>query len=89
MEEYIMDEDLINYIMDEIFDFCVCGRPFIFVEQLYEYLTIVDKGELPDDKYTAYMYLCDKAELTEHGGSVIGAWLTDKGKTLLKQLEEA
>ena len=32
-------------------------------------------------------YVLDQKELTEHGGSVGGAWLTDKGEELLADLD--
>jgi hypothetical protein len=32
-------------------------------------------------------YVMDKAELTEHGGNVSGAWLTPKGEDALAALE--
>lgn len=81
-----------------LFDFCRCGNPHIFIEGLRQYLTLVKFAHddripeeyrdenLQNDYYVPYMYLADKAELTEHGGSVFSAWLTDKGKDLLKRL---
>lgn len=82
-----MSEEFVNEIMD-MFEFCGCGCPDCFVEQLYEYLKLVEKREIPDDKYVAYMYLADNAGLTEHGSSVYGAWLSEKGKKLLKKMED-
>ena len=82
----------------ELFDFCRCGNPHIFIEGLRQYLTLVKFAHddripeeyrdenLQNDYYVPYMYLADKAGLTEHGGSVFSAWLTDKGKDLLKRL---
>lgn len=34
-------------------------------------------------------YTADRLELTEHGGSVAGAWLTDKGRTWLANYHAA
>ena len=81
-------DELIDDIMLNMFDFCPCGTPDIFVNQLYKYLKLVEARTLPDDKYIAYEYLADKVRLTDHGTSVLGAWLTDKGETLLKRMEE-
>lgn len=88
MEKPHFSDDFIEDIMINVFDFCPCGAPYIFVNQLYEYLKLVEARALPDDKYIAYEYLADKANLTEHGSSVLGAWLTDEGKRLLKLMEE-
>jgi hypothetical protein len=33
------------------------------------------------------LYMIDHLELTEHGGSVGGAWLTDKGKAVMAALQ--
>ena len=82
------EEGLKTEIMD-MFGFCGCGRPEVFVEQLRQYLKLVEaKSDVAaSDYYAPYMYLADKAGLTEHGGSVLGAWITDKGKELLKRLD--
>lgn len=81
-----------------LFDFCRCGNTYIFMEGLRQYLRLVKIAHddripeeyrdenLQNDYYVPYMYLADKAGLTEHGGSVFSAWLTDKGKDLLKRL---
>jgi len=34
----------------------------------------------------SYMYMLDAKELTEHGGNVMGCWLTDKGRDVLDTL---
>lgn len=47
--------------------------------------------EMNDNLYGLYQYLLyqlDEIEILEHGSSVCGAWLTDYGKELLKQLNE-
>jgi len=35
-----------------------------------------------------YLYMLDVLELTEHGGTVGGCWLTDKGKEVLTAIRE-
>ena len=35
----------------------------------------------------SYMYLLDAHDLTEHGGNVMGAWLTPKGAELLAAIK--
>lgn len=92
----IRNEDLCNEVM-QMCDFCVCGNPEMVVEHLRQYLMLVKMSHderVPDeyrlntidDFYLPYMYTADKAGLTEHGGSVCGAWLTAKGKELLTRL---
>ena len=41
-----------------------------------------------DEMWLFIMYYLDSKELTEHGGSVNGAWLTQKGYDLLEDLDE-
>ena len=86
------DETIEEEVMREL-GLCGCGDPWTFVRQLAEYLKNVrDRVPMFEgenlEKFIAYMYLCDDRGLTEHGSSVLGAWLTDKGKELLKRLEQ-
>jgi hypothetical protein len=81
--------------------FCGCGDPESAYEHLRDVLrafkapfeTRLDsvekllKAEHPG-MYWAYLYWLDHAGLTEHGGSVRGSWLTDKGEYLLDLLEK-
>ena len=88
----ITDEPIEDEVMREL-GLCGCGDPWTFVRQLAEYLKNVrDRVPMYEgenlEKFIAYMYLCDDRGLTEHGSSVLGAWLTDKGKELLKRLEQ-
>jgi hypothetical protein len=41
---------------------------------------------LPGILGMSYLYMLDAHDLTEHGGSVGGSWLTDKGKAVLAML---
>ena len=82
----VISDDLVDDIMAGLGG-CSCGRPYIFVRQLYDYLKIAENIGLPDDKYIPYMYIADALGLTEHGSSVYGAWLTEKGKEIVKRVE--
>ena len=83
----IFDDEFIDNLF-EMFNFCPCGQPTIFIYQLGEYLELVEKkAEIPEE-YTAYMYLCDRERLTDHGGSVMSAWLTEKGEKLLEDIKK-
>jgi hypothetical protein len=77
--------------------FCGCGSPedaagallkLLRLHPGYEHQRELDEW-LPDAgvRYLL-LYQLDRAELTEHGGSVGGAWLTDRGKALRAGLEQ-
>lgn len=76
--------------------FCGCGNPEIALRRLRDLLAIHPlydhrpefKDMIPDDG-TQYLvlYMLDRMELTEHGVSVGGAWLTDKGKAVLEAID--
>ena len=68
---------------------CCCGEPERVVRMMADYLnhrnpdypTIVNTDG--SDAQMLLAYLADKCGLTEHGGTVYGAWLTDEGKRWL------
>lgn len=76
--------------------FCGCGSPqdacrallnLLRLHPLYEHYDELE-AFLPDDGVQYLMlYTLDHFELTEHGGNVGGAWLTNKGKAVLVALE--
>ena len=84
---------------DLLFDHfvCGCGDPVAGLQWLMDLLKMHPLYEhqqemaasLPDigQRMLAIGQL-DHAGLTEHGGTIEGAWLTDKGKALLARLEE-
>lgn len=85
-----------NEVIKEMFDlfgFCSCGNPWKATEYIKKYLTEISKdmdkrGDLESDvAYWLTAYLCDAHGLTEHGGSVGGAWLTELGKEWLEKLK--
>ena len=83
------NEDLEDYIMVDVLGFCGCGSPDTILRNLERYLDIVEKRKYPkSDGLLVYAYVADAAKLTDHGGSVYGAWLTDKGEKVLRLLRE-
>lgn len=78
----------------DLFGFCHCGDPETIADGLQRSLNIIrirgecrkPVGDLFSEADVAYLYLADKAGLTDHGGSVFSAWLTPKGEKLLKRL---
>lgn len=82
-------ESLETYIMVDVLGFCACGSPWIILNGLEKYLDVVEKREYREDEnFLLYAYVADRAKLTDHGGSVYGAWLTDKGEEILNLLRE-
>ena len=76
--------------------FCGCGNPDDAAARLCDLLTFhplyENRGEferlVPDSGIQhLLLYMLDHLGLTEHGGSVMGAWLSDKGKDVLTALE--
>lgn len=88
----------------EIMGWCACGMPEKAVEALVQYLKAVEwawedrmergsdvaeKAGIPNDGlFYLVAYIADERGLTEHGGSVGGAWLTDKGRDFIKLAEQ-
>lgn len=76
--------------------FCGCGSPrdacralrdLLALHPLYDNREALERM-IPDEGVQYLMlYTLDRFDLTEHGGSVGGAWLTDKGKAVLSALE--
>jgi hypothetical protein len=84
--------------------FCGCGLPTEAMVFLRDVLQVLNGkqgvdfksfdaklGELglPDGGLRYFVfYMIDHLGLTEHGGSVNGAWLTDKGRDVLAHIEK-
>lgn len=75
--------------------FCGCGMPEAACASLQRLLSLHPLYEhrkefealIPDDGVQyLLLYTLDHFDLTEHGGNVGGAWLTDKGKQVLEAL---
>lgn len=75
--------------------FCGCGAPESAAERLRDLLAMHPLYEnrerlkvlVPDDGLEyLLLYMLDHFDLTEHGGSVGGAWLSEKGKAVLEAL---
>lgn len=96
------DEEFLKSFFVEIFDFCGCGclsMSIKFVrdilncyedeEGLSPYLNLDKAKEVcGNDNITDFMlHWLDTVELTDHGSSVYGSWLTNKGKALRDYLK--
>jgi len=90
-----LPEDSLRYVRD-------CLRHVANLQLVHEKKSTHKKGDEWDVAYQAWdkagkelmgkaeyftRYVLDQKELTEHGGSVGGAWLSTKGKELLEDLD--
>ena len=70
---------------------CGCGMPDETYKAVFEMLKRArDKGKLieSDSPYELFMaYTLDHLELLEHGSSIYGSWLTEKGEKMIAALE--
>lgn len=97
--EYQTDEEFLESFLIEIFDFCGCGSLLdgtgVFLKQV---LNAFDDDFLSLDKIKEVcktneimdftLHFLDANELTDHGTSVYGSWLTEKGIALRECLNE-
>jgi len=71
--------------------FCGCGDPEETLRNIREIFKAVKRrgATLRDDKlYYFVCYWADKEGYFEHGTSVFGSWLTDKGEKLLEKINK-
>lgn len=93
MDEWIVRKaDLPEGVVEFEELLCGCGRPYHCWEALHSYLKIKTSKEFytntDDPYYLFFMYVLSSLKLTEHGTSIYGAWITDKGRKVLKWLDE-
>lgn len=86
---------LLEYILEcpyKIIDFkkflglCGCGYDtnYIFIDYLLELKKDFDDRRTFNENDDIYLQLLEKLDMTEHGGSVSGSWLTELGENFLK-----
>lgn len=82
--------------------FCHCADPSAIIRDIGDYLQISQEILTPDGKqqyaqredrfgrsYGLLLgYLMARHNLTEHGGSINAVWLTEKGKSILKEIRD-
>ena len=76
-------DDLESLIQNGLFGFCMCGDPREELKKFREVLNNRENNIVPQMSDQIYLYILDKEQFTEHGSSVFGSWLTEKGKALL------
>jgi hypothetical protein len=87
-------------VLGEMIGFCGCGNPFEalkytatvlqFIKDCRTSDTFKDIFEIFPSEGLGYfvLYTLDHFKLTEHGGSVGGSWLSEKGQMLLDDINE-
>jgi hypothetical protein len=87
--------ELNHFFIDEL-SFCCCGCPAsvaVLIRDVLRLCPLYDHRSEFDKLLPTYgiqyfvLYILDKADLIEHGGTVGGAWLTAKGEKLRADLE--
>jgi len=93
--EELGDSDPEDFIQHHILGFCCCGDPGDFLRSLKIVLEAINRnGNDRFDKVPTggiswlVWYWLDKEGITEHGSAVSSGWLTQKGKSLLEDLDE-
>ena len=75
--------------------FCGCGQPeeatasllrLLQLHPIYTHQREFDELVSSAGMQYLLLYMVDTMGLTEHGGSVGGAWLTDRGEALMERL---
>lgn len=98
------DEEFLTSFFIEAFNFCGCGCLYMSIKFTRDILNCYeDEEDLPlpylnldeakevcgNDNITDFiLHWLDSVELTEHGLSVYGSWLTEKGKALRDYLKK-
>lgn len=97
------DEEFLESFFVEAFGFCGCGCLSMSIKFVRDILNCYEdeEGLSPhlkldkakevccNDNITDFMlHWLDAVELTEHGSSVYGSWLTEKGKALRDYLKK-
>lgn len=85
-----------DLIIRGVLGFCGCGDAYLILDMLKEVLPLIDKGEhtqrkniLTVDAYEQLvLHLLYKWDITEHGSSVGGSWLTPLGKKFMEYILE-
>ena len=81
-------QSLTSMICGGLFGFCGCGDNDYEMGKFREVLLAIQERVCLREEYQIYLYLLDKHEFTEHGSSIYGSWLTEKGEALLFLLNE-
>jgi hypothetical protein len=94
-EWYVNETDLPKGVVQFSELLCRCGEPIICWEKLQTYLTkcasnveeeFYHRTENPLELFFMYVLYNPPLGLTEHGSSIYGSWITNKGREVLTWL---
>lgn len=100
---YASYDSLVDLRWTEECKFCNCGQPEEAQQYIKEVLSAIklrsdSEWEInnvskviksnPDSFEYFLLYVLEAMDLTEHGGSVGGSWLTEEGMKLLDEMQE-
>ena len=104
LTEMTDDEEFLRSFFIEAFEFCCCGCLYMSIKFVRDILNCYEDEEdwsaphlkldkakevCGNDSITDFiLHWLDSCELTNHGSSVYGSWLTEKGKALRDYLKE-
>lgn len=80
-----------QYIQIEFLGLCGCGDPDAVMDYLGELLERIEQGNPPEGEgldWIFFLYWADDKEFADHGTSIRGAWLTEKGKEILNDIRK-
>jgi hypothetical protein len=86
----VLHED-IDMLLASYMNFCCCGDVEEALNYVMTWLELINNtGYMNIDKQEDWfvIYALDSFGLTEHGTSICGCWLSDKGEELLSLMKE-
>ncbi len=82
-------EDLPEGIVEFHEMICGCRQPQICWDILLVYLLVTGSYYSTEEPFELFfIYVIDHLKFTEHGTSIYGAWITNKGKEVLAWLQQ-
>lgn len=77
-------------VIDEL-NICGCGNPELVYKLIHDTMKEISENGVCLDATNYYyfmIYQLNHMGFLDHGSSIYGSWVTDKGKDLIKALEE-
>lgn len=78
-------------LVDEL-SICGCGNPKMVYRLIHVVLKEIHESSVRVDDYVGYydymIYQLNEQGFLEHGSSIYGSWITEKGKKLIEALDE-
>lgn len=78
-------------LVDEL-NICGCGNPKMVYRLIHVVMKDILKSSVKVDDYVGYydymIYQLNEQGFLEHGSSIYGSWVTEKGEKLIEALDE-